>query len=125
MAQDTIYPTSATLQLYKKTLVFTIKNVLIGEFLKCNFKFYSFKPYQKLLFHISPNPCIIFRHISVRYGKENPMSNLIPGNHKHLTLKDREYIEKSLNEGKSFKETAKYLCKDPSTISKEVWGTER
>lgn len=49
------------------------------------------------------------------------MSNLIPGNHRHLTLNDREYIEKSLNEGRSFQEIAKYLCKDPSTISKEVW----
>ena len=26
------------------------------------------------------------------------MSNLIPGNNKHLTLEDRKYIEKSLNE---------------------------
>ena len=26
------------------------------------------------------------------------MSNLIPGNNKHLTLEDRQYIEKSLNE---------------------------
>ena len=49
------------------------------------------------------------------------MSNLIPGNHKHLTLEDRIYIEAGLDEGKSFREIAKYLCKDPSTISKEVW----
>ena len=49
------------------------------------------------------------------------MSNLIPGNCKHLTLEDRLFIEKSLNEHKSFREIAKYLCKDPSTISKEVW----
>lgn len=49
------------------------------------------------------------------------MSHLIPGNHKHLTLDDRIYIENSLDEGKSFREIAKYLCKDPSTISKEVW----
>ena len=49
------------------------------------------------------------------------MSNLIPGNSKHLTLDDRLFIEKSLNEHKSFREIARYLCKDPSTISKEVW----
>ena len=49
------------------------------------------------------------------------MSNLIPGNCKHLTLEDRLFIEKSLNEHKSFREIARYLCKDPSTISKEVW----
>lgn len=50
------------------------------------------------------------------------MSNLIPGNQKHLTLEDRLYIEESLNNNKSFKDIAKFLCKDPSTISKEVRG---
>lgn len=49
------------------------------------------------------------------------MSKLIPGNHKHLTLDDRTFIEQSLNEGKSFREISKYLCKDPSTISDEVF----
>lgn len=48
------------------------------------------------------------------------MSKLIPGNHKHLSLDDRIFIEQSLDEGKSFREISKYLCKDPSTISKEV-----
>ena len=48
------------------------------------------------------------------------MSKSIPGNNKHLTLSDRIYIEKCLDEGKSFKEIAKYLCKDPTTISREV-----
>ena len=48
------------------------------------------------------------------------MSNLIPGNQKHLTLKDRLYIEDSLNEGMSFKDIARYLCKDPTTVSKEI-----
>lgn len=48
------------------------------------------------------------------------MSKYIPGNHKHLTLEDRKYIEKSLNEGMSFKDISRYLCKDPTTISKEV-----
>ena len=49
------------------------------------------------------------------------MSSLIPGNNKHLSLKDREYIEQALNNRKSFREIARYLYKDPSTISKEVW----
>ena len=49
------------------------------------------------------------------------MSNLIPGNHKHLTLDDRIYIEESLNEGRSFRAISKFLCKDPSTISAEVF----
>ena len=48
------------------------------------------------------------------------MSNLIPGNQKHMTLTDRAYIEDSLNAGLSFKDIARYLCKDPTTISKEV-----
>jgi len=48
------------------------------------------------------------------------MSKYIPGNHKHLSTEDRLYIENSLNADKSFKEIARYLCKDPSTISKEV-----
>ena len=48
------------------------------------------------------------------------MSNLIPGNQKHLTLEDRLYIEKTLSNGTSFKDIARFLCKDPTTISKEV-----
>ncbi len=48
------------------------------------------------------------------------MSNLIPGNQKHLSLNDRLFIEKSLDDNLTFKDIAKYLCKDPSTISKEV-----
>lgn len=48
------------------------------------------------------------------------MSKLIPGNHKHLTLKERLYIEHSLNEGSSLKDIARFLCKDPTTISKEI-----
>lgn len=34
------------------------------------------------------------------------MSNLIPGNQKHLTLEDRLYIEKALSNGTSFKDIA-------------------
>ena len=48
------------------------------------------------------------------------MSKYIPGNQKHLSLKDRKYIERSLNNGCSFKDIARFLCKDPTTISKEV-----
>lgn len=48
------------------------------------------------------------------------MCKLIPGNQKHLTLDNRIYIEKSLDNNMPFREIAKYLCKDPSTISKEV-----
>ncbi|MFC2454902.1 MAG: helix-turn-helix domain-containing protein, partial [Segatella salivae] len=36
------------------------------------------------------------------------------------TLSSLRIVDKSLNQGLSFKEIAKYLCKDPSTISKEV-----
>ena len=48
------------------------------------------------------------------------MSKYIPGNQKHLTLNDRIYIEESLEQGRSFKDIARYLCNDPTTISKEV-----
>ncbi len=48
------------------------------------------------------------------------MSKYIPGNQKHLTLEDRIYIENELNKGTSFKDVARFLCKDPTTISKEV-----
>lgn len=48
------------------------------------------------------------------------MSKLIPGNQKHLSLDDRFFIEDSLNANLSFKDIARYLCKDPTTISKEV-----
>lgn len=48
------------------------------------------------------------------------MSKYIPGNQKHLTLENRIYIENELNKATSFKDIAKFLCKDPTTISKEV-----
>lgn len=48
------------------------------------------------------------------------MSKYIPGNQKHLSLEDRIYIQNELNKGTSFKDIAKVLCKDPTTISKEV-----
>lgn len=48
------------------------------------------------------------------------MSKLIPGNQKHLTLEDRQYIEQSLNRAVPFRDIARFLCKDPTTISKEV-----
>ena len=51
-------------------------------------------------------------------GKEYIMSNLIPGNQKHLTLDSRVFIEKCLDQDMPMKDIAKPLCKDPSTISK-------
>lgn len=39
---------------------------------------------------------------------------------KHLTLESRKKIEEHINAGMNFKEIAKFLSKDPSTISKEV-----
>lgn len=48
------------------------------------------------------------------------MSKDIRGNQRHMTLDDRIYIEKCLDANMTFKDTAKFLCKDPSTISKEV-----
>lgn len=48
------------------------------------------------------------------------MSKNFKGDHKHLTLSDRIYIEQALNEHKTFRSIAAFLGKDPSTISKEV-----
>ena len=48
------------------------------------------------------------------------MSKYIPGNQKHLTIEDRIYIQNKLDKGTSFKDIARFLCKDPTTISKEV-----
>lgn len=39
---------------------------------------------------------------------------------KHLTLEDRNYIEQALGQNMTFKEIAKFLSKDPTTISKEI-----
>ena len=48
------------------------------------------------------------------------MSKEIRGDHKHLTLSDRVYIEQALTRGDNFRTIAKTLGKDPSTISLEV-----
>ena len=48
------------------------------------------------------------------------MSKYIPGNQKHLTIEDRIYIQNELDKGTSFKDISRFLCKDPTTISKEV-----
>lgn len=39
---------------------------------------------------------------------------------KHLTLNDRQSIQMGLNEGLNFREIAESICKDQSTVSKEV-----
>lgn len=48
------------------------------------------------------------------------MSKYIPGNQKHLSLQDRIYIQNDLSKGSSFKDIARFLYKDTTTISKEV-----
>ena len=42
------------------------------------------------------------------------------GPQKHLTLDERKIIEESLEKNWLFKDIAKFLDKDPSTISKEI-----
>ncbi len=44
------------------------------------------------------------------------MSKYIPGNHKHLTLEDRIYIQNELDKGTTFKDIARFLCKDHNYI---------
>lgn len=63
---------------------------------------------------------LILHMLSLKAVEGDIMSKYIPGNHKNLTAADRLYIERQLNAGSSFKDIARYLCKDPSTISKEV-----
>lgn len=46
--------------------------------------------------------------------------NQSKGNQKHLSLSQRIEIEKSLLAGDSFATIARKICKDPSTISKEI-----
>lgn len=48
------------------------------------------------------------------------MSKEIKGDHKHLTLSDRIYIEQALLRGDNFRCIAKALSKDPTTISLEI-----
>lgn len=48
------------------------------------------------------------------------MSDLIPGNQKHLSLDNRIFIEKSLENAMPFKEIAKYLCKDLLLFQKRL-----
>ena len=44
-------------------------------------------------------------------GKEYIMSNLIPGNQKHLTLDNRVFIEKCLDQNMTMKDIAKPYAK--------------
>lgn len=48
------------------------------------------------------------------------MSKIIPGNQKHMTLDDRIFIEKGLEQHLSLRRIALTLGKDPTTISKEI-----
>jgi len=48
------------------------------------------------------------------------MCKNIRGNQRHMSLDDRIYIEQCLEKSMTFKDIAKFLCKDPTTISKEV-----
>ncbi len=46
------------------------------------------------------------------------MSKYIPGNQKHLSLEDGIYIENELNKGETFKNIARFLCKDQQPFPK-------
>jgi len=48
------------------------------------------------------------------------MSKLVRGNQRHMSLSDRIYIQEALEKGLAFKDIAKFICKDPTTVSKEV-----
>ena len=75
-------------------------------------------PHSKgLLFHIK---MVRLSFFLTAVERRISMSKYIPGNQKHLSLEDRIYIENELNKGETFKNIARFLCKDPTTISKEV-----
>lgn len=48
------------------------------------------------------------------------MSKEVRGNQRHMTLDDRIYIEQAIEKAMTLKEIAKFLRKDPTTISKEI-----
>ena len=54
------------------------------------------------------------------YKEDKIMSKLIPGNHRHLTEEDRNEIEDCLKSGITLRDIAKRVCKDPTTISREI-----
>ena len=58
--------------------------------------------------------------VKLEFPMQLNMSKYIKGDHKHLTLSDRIFIEHALVRGDNFRTIAKALCKDPSTISLEV-----
>lgn len=74
---------------------------------------------QSLRFHLMVQPSIIMMD-DVASASRCMKGALAMPNHKHLTLDDRSYIHTSLNAGHSFRQIARHLDKDPSTISKEV-----
>ena len=53
-------------------------------------------------------------------GKGGVFMSKAVGPQKHLTLDERKIIEESLEKNWLFKDIAKFLDKDPSTISKEI-----
>lgn len=48
------------------------------------------------------------------------MAKAPKGNHQHLTLSDRIYIEQGLERQLSLKDIATFITKDPTTVSKEI-----
>ena len=68
---------------------------------------------------ITPAYCRI-SFVTCLCSKEVNLDKSIKGDHKHLTLSDRIYIEQALIRGDNFREIAKHLSKSPSTISMEV-----
>ena len=48
------------------------------------------------------------------------MTHKVKVDQKHLILEQRKYIEEALDKNMDMKEIAKFLSKDPTTISKEI-----
>ena len=107
---------SISLFFYHYTLNFCIQ--LVYSSISSSFQKWNLLPHSKgLLFHIK---MVRLSFFLTAVERRISMSKYIPGNQKHLSLEDRIYIENELNKGETFKNIARFLCKDPTTISKEV-----
>ena len=52
--------------------------------------------------------------------KEKKSTHMTEKRNKHMTLEDRIEIQTCLRSGMTFKAIARRICKDPTTVSREV-----
>lgn len=57
--------------------------------------------------------------------KEKKSTHMTEKRNKHMTLEDRIEIQTCLRSGMTFKAIARRICKDPTTVSREVKAAKR